>query len=78
MRRVWRSSDSTLPLEHARELLDRSAAAAPVQELELELERGDGRAQLVRGDGQELVALAHLVLRLAPQARAAPRASSAR
>ena len=58
-----------LRLERAREILERSVGGA-LQDLELQQERGDRRPQLVRGDRQELVALAHLVLRLAPEARA--------
>ncbi len=62
-RRVWRSSESSFSSRF------RGSAAATrssraLEELELELEGGDGGAQLVRGDGEELVPLAHLLLGL--------------
>ena len=64
MRRPWRS---TAPISDGERVGQRAARTprGPLDELQLELQRGDGRAQLVRGYGEELVALAHLLLRLA-------------
>src|SRR6266540_291443 len=57
----------------ARDLIERAAARGGAEAVRVEDERGERRLELVRGDGEELVARGHRLLRAAVQARGVDR-----